>query len=270
VILGELLLLPMSDGFVYRHTPGARPNPDTLAAGPSWGSDRRSAEAVCHITPLTSTEFFTSDGGKKLTKWDWQPGDKWNRGGVVWELRERPAGSGVVLPPVAGGGPSRFLIADLTGSVWMFATDRGGQPLRRWRPGGGVPVGQPTSPLVVQSDATGRQLVAYSVANQYIVCLDPDRDHPIWAARTSDEAVAVLVGGPHPSGGGRWLVTNLAGRVSLFGSESGKSEVTREIRLPGAVPATASGMLGHDAVLTSLSDGSAVVVPLTTPAVDKP
>jgi len=267
-VLGELLLLPMSDGIIYRHMPGTRPNPDTLVAGPSWGSERRFAEAVCYITPLTATEFFTSDGGKKLTKWDWQAGDKWNRGGITWELRERPAGPGAVLPPAGGNAPVRFLIADVTGSVWMFATNRAGQPLRRWRPGGGMPVGQPTSPLVVQSEA-GRDLVAYSVANQFLVCLNPDRDSPLWAARVDDESTAVLVGGPYPAGG-RWLTTNLAGRVSLFGSESGRPEVMREIRLPGAVPAVASGLLGPDAVLTALSDGSAVVVPLTATPVDKP
>ena len=74
VVLGNSLLLPLADGFVYRHAPGTRPSPDTLAAGPLWAGDRRSADAHCYITLLSATSFLTGDGGKKLTKWDWPPG----------------------------------------------------------------------------------------------------------------------------------------------------------------------------------------------------
>ena len=47
-------------------------------------------------------------------------------------------------------------------------------------------------------------------------------------------------------------MTDLAGRVSLHESMAGKAEITLEIRLPGAVPAVAAGLLGSG----SCSDGT--------------
>jgi hypothetical protein len=131
--------------------------------------------------------------------------------------------------------------------------------MRRWKPGGGVPVGPPTSPLVLQPDAGGRLLVAYSVANRFLVCIDPDRDVHLWAAR--EEADSLLVGAPQPTGSGQWLTADLAGRVALFDGMSGKPVSSLAIGLPGAVPAAAASLLGG-AVLTPLSDGSAVVLSL--------
>jgi hypothetical protein len=248
---------------------GARPNPDTLTAGPLWAGERRSSDAVCHITPLSASAFLTSNGSKKLTKWDWPAGGRWNPTGVSMELRERPAGSGVLLPPGAMGNQVRFLIADVTGSVWLFDAARSGRHLRRWQPGVGVPVGQPSSPLVAQTDSNGRTLVAYTVANRFLVCLDPDREAHVWAVRTGDDPEAALVGAPQAAGG-RWIVTDLAGRVSVHESTAGKAEITLEIRLPGAVPAVAGGLLGSGAVLTALSDGSSVVIPLPAPGAPIP
>ncbi|HTK75221.1 MAG TPA: hypothetical protein VL371_08185, partial [Gemmataceae bacterium] len=270
VVVGDALLLPIADGFVYRHIPGVNPTPDMLVAGPLWAGGRHSSEAICHITPLSETAFLTSDGGKRLTKWDWPSTGRWSPTGNSWDLRERAAGPGVVLPPSAAGGAARFLVADVTGSVWMFATDRSGPHLRRWKPGVGLPVGQPSSPLVLQAGAGGRHLVAYTVANRLLVCLDPDRDQPLWATRPAEDAEALFVGAPQAMGDGRWIATDLLGRVTLFEGVSGKVSAALGIRLPGAVPAVASGRLGAAAILCSLSDGSAVVLPIPAPPPVKP
>jgi hypothetical protein len=265
VILGDSLLLPASDGFVHRHVAGTgRTNPDTLAAGPPWGADRRTGEPVCHITPVSDTSFLTGNGTKTLKRWDWPKNGRWTPAGGTWELRERPAGPGVALPP-AGAGPPRLLIADETGSVWLYDAQRGGQPLKRWKPGGGMPVGRPSSALVVQNGPEGRTVVVYTVENKYLVCLDPGSDHPPWAVRTSDDADVTLIGAPQSAGDGRWMATDLAGRVTLLDGESGKVVATLGIGLPGAVPAAAGGPLGGRAALTPLSDGSAVILPLPAP-----
>jgi hypothetical protein len=268
-VVGDALLLPLSDGFVHRHTAGTKPNPDTLTAGPPWSGERRTADMVCHITPVSATAFLTSNGSQKLTKWDWPAGGRWNPTGVSFELRERPSGPGVALPAAAAGGSGRILIADVTGSVWLFDADRADKPLRRWRTGAGVPVGQPTSPLVVQSDSNGRTLVAYTSANRFLVCLDPDREAPVWVVRPGEDADAPLVGAPQVAAKG-WIVTDLAGRVTLFDAPTGKPQTTLEIRLPGAVPAVAARPLGSSAVLTALSDGSSVVIPLPVGAPPPP
>jgi hypothetical protein len=177
VVLGDSLLLPIADGFVYRHSPGTgKANPDTLTVGPPWSTERRSADAVCSLSPISDTAFLTNDGSKKLTQWEWPKAGRPNQIGG-WDLRERPAGQGLLLTAANSKEPPRLLIADVTGSVWLYPLDRSGQPLRRWRPGTGLPAGKPSSPFVVQLQ--GKELrIAYTVDNSVVVCLDPDDDTP--------------------------------------------------------------------------------------------
>lgn len=270
VVLGGALLLPLDDGFVHRHAPGTRPNPDTLSAGPKWEIERRGSIAQCHITPLTASSFLTNDGGRKLTKWSWPAGGAWNPGGASWELRERPADAGVVLAPAAGSSGPRLLIADVTGSLWLFDTARSGKPIRRWQPGIGIPGGEPSSSIVLQTDATGRTVAAYTVAGKFLVNIDPERDLPLWSVNTGEEPESALVGPPQPGGKGRWIATSLAGKVVVYDIASGKPTATLETGLPGSVPAVASGLLGTDSVLVSLSDGSSVVLRLPAAAAVAP
>lgn len=262
IVMGDTLLLPAADGFVYRHIPGTgRLNPDSLVAGPPWTSDRRGAEAF--LTPVSESTFLTNDGGKKLARWEWPTSGRWNPSGT-WELREPPAAPGMSLPPVDG--VRRLLIADVTGSVWLFPSDRGGQPVRRWRPGAGLPAGKPSSPFVSQTDATGRLIVAYTVDDKFVVSLDPNKDTPLGYSRVGDDSAALLVGPPQPAGEGRWLATDLTGRVSIFDGANTKPTATLSVGLPGAVAAAPGGSLGGTAALTPLSDGSAVLIALPAPA----
>jgi PQQ-like domain len=261
VVLGDSLLIPVADGFVYRHVPGTgKANPDTLTAGPQWISDRR-ADAVCYITPTSVSGFLTNDGSKKLTPWEWPKAGRWSPSGGSWELREKPAAPGVVLPPLGAGDSPRLLIADVAGSVWLYAADRPGPYLKRWRPGSGLPAGEPTSSLAVQADASGRLVVAYTVKKKHVVCIDPEHDLPRWVVQPSVEIDGTLVGAPQPAGAGRWIVTDIGGRVTLFDA-AGVKGGTLLIGLPGSVPATAASKVGETGVLAPLSDGSAVLLPL--------
>lgn len=161
----------------------------------------------------------------------------------------------------------------MTGSVWLYAAGKGGTPLRRWRPDGvTIPNGTPTGRFAVQADADGRQRVAYAVGvraegadraeTRAVVGLDPDRDAVLWVARSSDDAGGVLVGSPQPAGDGRWLVTDLAGRVLVLDPATGKPAVTIDVGLPGAVPGSAAVTAAPGRVLCPLSDGSAAVIVL--------
>jgi hypothetical protein len=276
VVLGEALLLPIADGTLYRHQAGRRPNPDTLVPGPSWIADRRGSDSVCYISPLSATAFLTNDGGKRLRRWEWS-GSSWTPSNAEWELFERPAGPAIALPPAPSGGPVRFLVADMTGSVWLFAADRSGKHLKRWKPGTGMPAGEPTSPLVLQLNSEGKLTVAYTVEKKFLVSLDPDRDLPLWAVRIGEEVDATLVGAPQKAGTGRWMVTEIRnetqkqprasvpGALTLLDMATGKPIATLPIELPGAVPAAAGRLLGESSVLAPLSDGSAVVLPIAGP-----
>jgi outer membrane protein assembly factor BamB len=260
VVLGDSLLIPTADGYVHRLIPNpASPNSDTLAPGPQWLGERR-ADSVCYITPTSESGFLTNDGGKKLLSWEWPKTGRWSPTTGNWDLREKPAGPGVVIPPFTVGDSPRVLIADVTGSVWLYA-ERGGPPLKRWKPGDGLPAGEPTSPLVIQTDANGRVVVAYIVKKKFLVCIDPDHNVPKIAVQPSDDPDALIVGSPQPAGRGRWLVTDLAGRLTLVDAE-GMKVATMAIGLPGVVPARAAGLVGETAALAPLSDGSAVVLTL--------
>jgi outer membrane protein assembly factor BamB len=260
VVLGETLLIPAADGYIHRLTPNpANPSTDSLVPGPQWLIERR-ADSVCYITPVSETGFLTNDGGKKLLSYEWPKTGRWSPSGGNWELREKPAGPGVVLPPFTVGDSPRVLIADVAGSVWLYS-ERGGPPLKRWKPGDGLPAGEPTSPLVAQADAGGRLVVAYTVKRKFLVCIDPDHNLPKMVVQPSDDPDALIVGAPQPAGRGRWLVTDLAGRLTLVDAE-GTKVVTLEVGLTGVVPAKAAGLVGETAALAPLSDGSAVVLTL--------
>jgi len=257
-VVGDSLLIPTADGFVNRYVPGGGPaRPGALVAGPSWLGERRSAQAACSITPLSDSAFAVSDGGRRLTRWEWPAGaaGKWNSPGA-WELREAVAGPGVFVPPTGAGGPPRLLVADVTGGVWLFAADRVGPPLRRWQSAGGTPASKPSSGFAVQAAASGGLVATYTVDGKAVAAVGPDQKDLLWTESIGEDAV--IVGAPQPAGENRWVVTDLAGRVLVLDGATGKPLATHSVGLPGAVPAAASGVAANSA-LTVLSDGSAVV-----------
>jgi hypothetical protein len=262
-IVGGSLLIPTADGFVNRLIPGdGRVRPGTLVAGPPWLGERKHTGACC-ITPLSDTTFATSDGGKKVSRWDWPAtaGGKWTLANA-WDIRQEVTGTGVSLPPAAAGEPPRLAIADSSGSVWLYASDRAGGPLMRWMPGGesAIPAGKPSSGLTAQA-GMGRIVVVYAVDGKAAAAIDPNAEEALWAARTADDAAGMLVGAPQPAGEDRWVLTDLAGRVVVIDGANGAVLATQSVGLPGAVPAAPSGVVANSA-LTPLSDGSAVVIEL--------
>ena len=261
------LLLPAADGFVYRLLPGdGKLNPDTLKQGLRWWEDRRTSEASCFITVVSSDSFLTTDGGKTLTKWTW-PGKDMQATGTTWEVRDKIAVPPLVLPGVGGGAP-RVLAADVTGSVWMYDTSRGGTPLRRWRAGGASPIpsGRPTSPIALGTDANGKFVVSYVVENTTAVCVAPDKDVPLWVAKTGDDVGSTLVGAPRQIGDGRWLIADLSGKVRVLDGGTGQVVATGTVSLPGVVPSASGSQIDPARMLVPLSDGSAVVVPVAADA----
>ena len=262
VVLNGMLLLPAADGFVYRLTPGdGRAKPDALAPGPRWWIDRKEATPTCYLTAAGDDAFLSSDGGRNLVRWVWPAGGAWTDGAARWDGRERVAAPPLVVP-AAGGRAARLLVADATGGVFLYALDRGDAPLRRWVPGRtpSLPGGKVSAGFGLHTDPAGRQTACYVVDGTRLVALDVDRDDPRWVVGLGDDAGAAAVGVPHPAADGRWLVTTLGGRVAWHDGETGAAGVTREVGLPGAVPATAGVPAGGGRVLVPLSDGTAAVV----------
>ncbi|MBX9585473.1 MAG: hypothetical protein K2X87_34635, partial [Gemmataceae bacterium] len=265
-VLNGRLLIPVTDGFVYRHEPGDRLRPDALTQGPRWRGERRFPDPVAWVVPVGGDAFVTTDGGRGMARWLWAAGGSYEDGGGRWEVRERIAAAPALLPG-AEGRPARMLVADVTGGVWLFATGYSGEPLRRWLPGrtADLPGGRPGG-FGVQADAGGKTTAVYAADGRRVVCLDPDADAPVWVTAAADDAGAVVVGAPVPAGDGRWLVTELGGRVRVLDGATGQEVLAKAVGLPGAVPAAAGVPAGDGRVLVPLSDGSAAVVELAAPA----
>ncbi|HSQ54582.1 MAG TPA: hypothetical protein VLM40_02470, partial [Gemmata sp.] len=237
-------------------------NPDKLLPGPPWTSGTRRQDSECSVTVISETMFLTNDGGRKLEGWMWPMSGSWSNAAGKWELPVAPAGRGVVIPAKPSGEAPRLMIADVAGTVRLFAADRGGEHLKQWRSGGEKhPAGKPTSSLVVQNDTAGNPVVAFTIENRALVCIDPERDEPRWMVKAADDPAATFVGAPEPIGAGKWLVTDLGGRVTEYDAD-GKKGRTLSIELPGAVPARAAAAIGGAGILVPLSDGSVVVLSL--------
>lgn len=263
-VMAGTLLLPLADGIVYRLVLGdGKLKADGLAPGPKWWTDRRQQNPEAFIVAISDDTFLVSDGGKGLAQWKWPAGGNASDGQARWEVRERIVTPPLLLP-TAGGKPARMLVADAAGGVWLYALDRPGPPLRSWRPGktAAIPAGVPSSAFTLQTDPNGRQVVAFVVDRKRVVVIDADQDLPLWVTPTADEpgGVGVLVGTPQPAGEGRWLLTELSGRVSVHDGPTGKQLAVQEIGLPGAVPAAAGTLIGSRRVLVPLSDGTVAVV----------
>lgn len=275
-VVAGTLVFPAADGFLHRHVAGDMKNrPDTLVLGPRWADSGREAGAECFLTPVSDIAFVATDGSRKMTRWEWAVGkDPVSITG--WEVRER-----VALPPLylpaAPGGTARLLVADATGSVWLYSADRGGAHIRRWSPGVALPEGRPMGQFAVQSGADGRHRVAYAVDRkepgdpQHVVALDVEKDAALWQVPVAaDDPKREIVGSPQPADGGRWLVTDQHGRLSVLDPETGAAAVSKAVGLPGSFPSMSAVTVGKDRVLCPLSDGSAAVIALAdTPAEPK-
>ncbi|HEY3789765.1 MAG TPA: hypothetical protein VGL71_12965, partial [Urbifossiella sp.] len=258
------LLIPAADGFIYRLVIAGRVDEDSLVAGPKWLLSRNVENPECFVAPIANETFLTSDGGKILKRWTWPAGGTYLDDNASWNIRQRIASAPLVLS--TAGKPTRLLVADVTGGIWLYGLDRGDTPIRRWIPGKtlALPPGKVSPHFAEQHDASGRQLAAYTVNAKKLVCLDVDADEPRWIASMKDDAASNLVGSPLAFGLGRWLTTDLGGRVSILNAENGQPELTREVGLPGAVPETIGVPIGDNRVLVPLNDGSAAIVNLAS------
>ncbi len=260
-LMGQYLLLPLADGVVYRHIPGkGLTQPDRLEPGPTWWIDRRRA-ATASLQTLDPSSFVTHDGSRLLKRWSWPAQDRWKPSGE-WELREPPAGEPVPLP-AADNAPLRFVIADDSGTLWLYGPDR--TPLRRWR-AVGLPAARPDAPPTVWTGPRGQPAIAAVVPQQFVLALDPQQDHPLWTIRCGDDPLQVLVAPPQPAGNGL-LLTDRGGRLLLLRPD-GHIAATVPLEGIAGFPVVPAVRLA-DHLLVPLSNGT-VAVAAAPPSPDKP
>jgi outer membrane protein assembly factor BamB len=252
VALGESVLVPLANGYVYRFAPGDR----QLEVGPLWRGDAGGEKPECFLTPLAGDEFLATDGGRRFLRWRWPAGAKAEKTGGPWEAK-----APIAVPPAAVG--PRFASLDAAGVVFLFDADKSGpDPVRRWRGGdkSPIPAGRPTDRPTTLT-AGGRTLLIYAVDRRHLVAIDPDKPEPAWVARDLAPAEAGGLTG-WVAAGGRVIATDQTGRVVALEAGTGK-ELTRVPAPPAGTVAVAPAVpLGSGLALLILEDGSAATVPL--------
>jgi hypothetical protein len=273
VALGESVLIPVANGYVYRFTPG-----DTkLMVGPLWRGGASDEKLECFLTPVGTDDFLVTDGGSRFLRWRWPVGMKHEKAGGYWQTREP-----IAVSPVAVGPSDRpqFLTLDVTGMAFLFDADKPGTvPVRRWLGGGDkpkakdgqaaaeqtdedkptIPPGKPTgTPIAIT--VGDRTLVVYSIDRKHLVALDPAQADPVWVRRDlAPPAAGALVG--WNVSGDRLIVTDQTGLVVVLDAATGK-ELVRSPAPPAGTIAVAPGVPLGTGAMVVLADGSAATIPL--------
>jgi len=251
LIRGNSLLIPLANGYIHRFDPG-----DTqLTLGPLWRSDA-DKDAVCHLAAVGDEDFLATDGGRRFARWKWTAGAKPTKTTGAWEMKEKLVGPPVVF---AGADSVRFVAADRSGALHLFAGDLPGDPLRRWRSGGPIPAGVPSN---LGAIAIGdRRLLLYGVDRRAVVVLDPNLAEPVWVADG-----LVSANGGELTGwrldGGRVIAPDQSGRVTMLDAETGKVFASVPKTLLGTVATAAAVPLTAGEALLPVADGTASTVAL--------
>ncbi len=260
VAVGASVVFPLADGFLYRFEPG---NPK-LVQGPMWRGDGATADAICYLTPVSDEEYLSTDGNKKVvrTRWPSTASAEWKTAAGPWVLREK-----IAIPPaiVAVGDTSkRVLIADGTGSVWMFDADQTGEPLSRWRGNATepvanevrIPAGKPTGRFLVSTNTDGTPFVIYTVNDRHIVGLTPNSETAAWVIwRTKDDDLLGMT-----TSRDAILTTDVTGTVTAFRSKTGDKIGSVKPESKSIHPRTHAIPFGPGKLLMPASDGSAVIL----------
>ena len=259
VAIGDTVAFPLADGFVYRFESGQ----SKLAVGPQWRGVGVSPDAECFLAAAGGDEFVGSDGGRQVARWRWPSasGSAWRAVAGPWVVREKVA----FAPAVFANGQTarRMLVADRAGNVWLFDADRVAEPIRRWRgtADGPMPPGEPTGGFLL-IETGSRPRIVFAIGHRHLVCLDPDGEKPAWVVRAADAQPDLL--GWSAGTAGQVVVTDQAGRVTIYAIDDGKSLASAKPDLPDLFPQTAAVAFAGDRLLMPLGDGSAVFLTTVT------
>lgn len=253
VALGNAILLPAANGFVYRFAPGDK----QFSAGPLWRGDAGAGEAMCHIGSVGADEFLVTDGNRKFTRWKWSSGGKAEKTGGPWEMRAK-----IATPPTALGGKGQILAADAAGVVFLFDAEKPGDPIRRWvgGPDGAIPAGAPSDHFVLHT-ANNKTLAIYCVDHRHLIAIDPDAAEPAWVARDLVPVESGELAG-WAVDRGRLTATDQTGRAMQFDAATGARAA--DIPLPNGIGVAAGPVVPGDATrgLIVVGDGTGLFVDL--------
>ncbi len=259
VATGKGIIIPCLDGFLYRFEPGAI----KLSQGPMWRGEGASGSEPCFVTAFSNSEFLTTDGGSRVTRWRWESGSDWKAVAGPWTIREKIPFAPILVSLSAQ--ENRLFIPDPAGNVWMYDGDRVGEPIRRWRASpedleNSIPAGRPTNGFVVGQTPAGL-VITYSVDHRHIVALSPNSEQAIWVVRR--------LGAPDTLGAiaydKAFIFTDTSGGVVAYDQITGERIGAIRSENADLLPRRPAQPVGDGKnLLIALWDGSILVLPNPT------
>jgi hypothetical protein len=248
VLVGDQLILPLSNGFVYRIADGQSEQ------GPVWRGPNAKPDAVCHLTASGGTEFLASDGESRVYRWRWDSAQgKAEKAGGPWE-----SAAAVTAPPLlfAVGGKEWLLVPDAGGVSAFDPTKPSAEAVRRWVgvanamiPGGRVGHLTPVGAIVV-----------CSVDGKAVIGIDPSKEQAEWGLADAPLDAGEVLG--ITATADTALVTYQTGHVREVRVKTGAitAEAARATGSPLA--AAAVTQTGENRLLIPNTDGTVSRVPL--------
>jgi hypothetical protein len=251
-VLGDFLLLPLNNGYVYRLNVD-KPQP---AQGPVWRGADAIPDSVCHLTAAGPIEFLATDGGKSVFRWKWADDQMTaEKAGGPWQSNETITAVAQLMPV---GGVTYLMVPDQSGVSAFEIGKPTEEPVRRWRGDKdlGIAGGRVTHLSVVG------QRVVVSIEGKALMGLDPTKDAAVWGVADWPSPEAGEVMGMIDTGDSV-LVTYQAGPVRQYRVADGGmiGEAERAVGSP-IIPVAACPAGIPNRILVSNTDGTLAVVTL--------
>jgi hypothetical protein len=265
-VVGSMLVLPLADGALGRlKLPLPAEGAEGPETGPDWRSRRAPPDARGAVVALGPDRFLTTDGARGVTVWQWGTGaDSWksfpadrDRDAPTVELGERVVGVPLLLP-AAEGGRLRLCVAGAGGLVALLSAtaDGGLQVERTWDMGKPMTTGP--FPCRLAGGAVRVGCLA-GKDNSQMAWLDPKQEGVRW--RYATPRGEAIVGVPRRSEN-LLIVADGAGRFVGLDVETGQAEGPGYALRGSVAPAAGPVPFGPGRLFASLSDGTALLLPL--------
>ncbi len=263
VLVGDGLIIPLSDGVLYRLPLNPLAN-KLQERGPNWRSARVGIEARAYVAALGPDSFVATDGAKGLTCWHIDDSGTMKASLPEDKDENEPAleiDDAVGAPPLvvkASGGATHLYVADVHGTLRVLKLTNANtleETRLRWDPQGRVTAGP-----FMRTFPDGATRVGFVVDGRRLVWLDPRKGQQ--QPREYKTTGGAIVGEPQVVEG-RILVADEAGGIVALDPASGERQGAG-FTLPGSVaPAAPPVAFDGDNLFTPLTDGTVLLVPLS-------
>jgi predicted Zn finger-like uncharacterized protein len=252
--LGDTVIVPLADGFLYRFDSTAK----AFVAGPMWRGNNVAADATCYLCAVKGDELLASDGARRVGRWRWPGGAEWSAVGNAIELRDRIA---VAPAALSAGERTLVLVAETNGAIAVLDLERPSEALRRWRPTDDVkpqvPAGRPSLDFKLLPREKGPPLAVYAVNQRHLVALSADQASPAWVISREPGDFDIL---DMVVSDGMLLVTDLAGTVSAYDG-AGQLLGRQQPKSRDLLPRTAAVPFAPDRLALPIADGTVIFLP---------